>query len=189
MTKDYTTIFLHSVAHEEHFHEVCTALRKQTLGGIWLIGGFVYRNIVKGLYDVTLPRDTIVDFDFIIEQSDVRVDLPGDWTRTTNRYGNPKFVRQGGVEVDLVPIHTVHSIVWRGLDLTIENFLTGTPLTIQSIAYDVIANQIIGQIGMQAIATKTISINDPVQAAEYGDKKGIPITQIIQQKKKELGFF
>ncbi len=181
----YTKIFLEAIKNENDFHEVLTILKKLVSSNIWLIGGFVYRNIAKELYGTSKPN---VDLDFIIEKPDQNLTFPLGWTKTHNRYGNPKFVRTDGLTVDFVPLNNISSILRRKLKPTIKNFLTGTPLTVQSIAYDIRNNRIIGSIGVKALQYKTIAINNEEQAKIYANKKRKLIDKIIQEKTKELRF-
>ncbi|MBI2635324.1 MAG: hypothetical protein HYW79_02155 [Parcubacteria group bacterium] len=182
----YTKMFLETVKDESDFYEVLNILKKITLGNIWLIGGFVYRNIARGLYGTSKPS---VDLDFIVEKVNQNLTFPLGWTNAHNRYGNPKFIRTDGLAVDFVPLNNISSILRRKVEPTIYNFLTGTPLTIQSIAYDVKNNRVIGSIGIKALQSKTISINDAEQAKIYANKKERAIEEIIQEKAKELGFY
>lgn len=155
-------------------------------GGIWLIGGFVYRSIASSLYQLPKPR---ADLDLIVENPLEKLELPGSWTLSKNSYGNPKFIKKSsGVEIDFIPITAIHSIIRRGLQPTIENFLSGTPLNVQSICYDVKNKKVIGETGIKAIMGKTVRINDIVKAAVYSEKKGKSINQIIKEKASALGF-
>ena len=123
---------------------------------VWLIGGSVYRNIAHILYGADKPE---VDFDFIIERPKENIILPNGWKLGQNRYGNPKFLGSK-FSIDFVPLHNISSILRRKLAPSIENYLTGTPLNVQSIAYDVMKGRLAGNIGLKAIAEKIIRINN-----------------------------
>ena len=143
MTKDITQTFLDYAKNNSEFNESLALVKQNSTGNIWLIGGFVYRNISSVLYGTPVPE---IDLDFIVE-TPLDLQLPRGWELRVNRYNNPKWVN-GSRQIDFVPINTVHSIVRRGIEPTIQNYLTGTPLTVQSIAYDVNNREIIGDIGI-----------------------------------------
>jgi hypothetical protein len=71
---------------------------------------------------------------------------------------------------------------------TIENFIKHTPLTIQSIAYDIYEDKIIGEKGIQALLMKEVDINHTPQAEFYAQRKNKSLEQIILEKIKELNF-
>jgi len=167
------------------FEEADKIIMQNGVGNIWLTGGFLYRTIVELLYDVDMPEET--DFDFIVEKRKKMFILPYQCTSGRNSYGNPKFT-YGDISIDLIPLNNIHSIKRRGLEPSIENYLTGVPLTIQSIAFDINTGDLIGDVGMNAIETRTVEVNDKEQLAYYSKRKRIPGKEIIKRKKKSLGF-
>ena len=106
---------------------------------------------------------------------------------TKNRYGNPKFLGSK-FSIDFVPLHNISSILRRKLAPSIENYLTGTPLNVQSIAYDVMKGRLAGNIGLKAIAEKIIRINNKEQAEIYALNKGISLEEMLKRKAESLGF-
>lgn len=182
MNDEFTDVFLKGMDREQ-FCEAETAVRTIASGNIWLMGGSVYRTIAMQLYGVTKP---LVDFDFLVDSLQDCAEIPG-WKTTRNKYGNPKLVNDA-LSIDVVPLRNFHSIVRRQLAPTIENFLTGTPLTVQSIVYSFDENKIYGTIGKAAISSKVVAVNDMVQAEHYAARKGIPLHEVILQKAQSLGF-
>jgi hypothetical protein len=150
-------------------------------GKAWLIGSTIPL-VIEGL-----PHDR--DYDFLVEEVP---ELSG-WTARTNSYGNPKFCR-GTVEIDVVPLRNVYTIqssgrgIPGGMAATIENYLTGTPLTHQSVAYDVQAKQLVGDTGLHAIHTRTALPNDVIQFCYYCHKKGKRPNQLLQEHAQRLGY-
>lgn len=185
MTKDITELFLEATNDNMDFKEAIDIVKNNTTGGCWLIGGFVYRNIANSLYNTPKPK---VDLDFIVEKPLEEIKILNSWIISKNSYGNPKLIKDTGLSIDFVPLSNVHSILRRGIMPTIENFLTGTPLNIQSICYDIINNKVIGEIGIKAIIEKTVSVNDIEQAKIYSEKKHKSINQIIGEKATDLNF-
>jgi hypothetical protein len=150
---------------------------------IFLMGGMVYRSIIASLYGTRRPD---VDFDFIVDQLPSRIDVPG-WNVIMNRYNHPKLSK-GELVVDIAPFHSMTSIVRRNLLPNAENYLTGTPLNIQSILYSFNDDIIIGDIGKQALLEKAVKVNDREEAGLAAMKKGLTLRQMIEQKAKSTGF-
>ena len=71
---------------------------------------------------------------------------------------------------------------------TIEEFIKETPFDVQSIAYDLNENKIIGETGIEALKNKTVKINNKEQAEFYAKRKGRKLDDIIKEKAQELGF-
>src|SRR3990167_4093868 len=157
-----TQSFLSGVKNCQEFIEALEIVKRNSSGKIWLIGGFVYRTITSQLYGLPKPE---VDLDFVVENSVLEFDLPDGWIVNINRYGNPKLVN-GKKKIDYVPLRNIHSIIQRKIEPTIENFLTGVPLTVQSVVYDVNENRVIGEIGINALQRKVVEANN-VSFAEY----------------------
>ncbi len=182
---DLTKDFLLATEGSDELRDAIGLVTSCSLGGIWLIGGFVYRNIASVLYGIDRPA---VDLDFIVESISDDYTLPDGWTQINNHYGNPKLVRSDGLTVDLVPLNNVSSIIRRGLEPTIENFLTGTPLNIQSIVFDIKTSQVIGDIGSNAIIDRFVSVNDVEQLKICASHKGKTSNEVITEKAIALGF-
>lgn len=182
MNDKFTEAFLKGL-DTDLFYKVETAVRTIASGNIWLMGGSVYRTIATQLYGVNKP---LVDFDFLVGSVHDCAEIP-DWKTIRNRYGNPKLVN-GALSIDVVPLHSDHSILRRQLAPTIENFLTGTPLTVQSIVYSFDEKKIYGTIGKAAISSRVVAVNDMAQAKHYAAQKGIPLREVILQKAHSLGF-
>ena len=62
---DFTEVFLRGIKRVPRYYEALCVARLNSCGGLWLIGGAVYRCIAQVLYGI--PQH-IADFDFIIEQ-------------------------------------------------------------------------------------------------------------------------
>jgi hypothetical protein len=180
-----TATFRESSSKCPEFIESANIVRNNSRGSIWLIGGYVYRSVINQLYGISVSAD--VDFDFIVENLVEPFDLPGNWNVDINSYGNPKF--KGPLfEIDLIPLGNIHSIQRRGIEPTIENFLTGTPLTVQAIALDLLKGEVIGEIGIQAISSRTVGINNEQQARHSAILKGKTVHSLIQDVANSLNF-
>jgi hypothetical protein len=180
-----TSYFLCSAKAHPEMQEAIDIMKNNSRGKLWLTGGFVYRNIAHSVFGIPKPD---VDLDFIVEIPVKDFKLPPGWTVEKNRFGNPKFVN-GNKKIDYVPLNTVYSINYREIEPTIENYLTGTPLTIQSVAYDVFANKIIvGPKFMNALTNQIVEVQN-LHLAEYSaEQKKTTLNEMIQKKADELQF-
>ncbi len=181
---DYTESFLNIANTYPEFKEAVEIIKKNSEGGIWLMGGFVFRSIVENIYGVPMSKNA--DLDFIVENPK-EIKVPDDWVIKKNDYGNPKLVGPS-FYIDCIPLKNVHSIIRRKLEPTIENFLSGTPLNIQSIIFDVIKNKVMGDIGIKSIQERIVSVNDPIQAEYRAGKKGVTVSDLVRNLADELGF-
>ncbi len=181
---DYTQSFLRVANTYPEFKEAVEIVSSNSEGKIWLIGGFVCRCIIQDLYNIPMSND--VDLDFIVEKP-LPIKLPVGWKSRDNSYGNPKFVGPK-YEIDYIPLNNIHSITRRNLQPTIENFLSGTPLNVQSIVYDVTNNIVIGDIGIKSIQERFIAINDIEQAKHRAEKKGVDVADLVTDIAQQFNF-
>ncbi len=166
------------------YQEAFRIVQHNSSGKIWLIGGYLSRNLANILYGTGEPDKG--DIDFIVEKLNPYF-FASDWGIRINSYGNPKL-RKGAVRMDVVPLDNVLSIRQRSLEPTIENYLTGVPLTFQSIAYDTTSGKIIGGIGKHSLKTRTIGINSPELIASTARKKGMTIDEYVDKYCRSFGF-
>lgn len=148
------------------FGEVISLVRQNSEGKIWLVGSAVYRTLAHLIYGSALH---IKDWDFLVERSTSSLSCASGWEGLRNRYGNPKF-KKDALVVDIFPLGNITSIKKRNLPPHLDHYLTGTPFTIQSIAFDVEHKALVGEIGIRSILTKTVSIN---YREEYEDARAI----------------
>jgi len=165
------------------FLEVLDLVKQNSKGKIWIIGGFIYRNLASALYGGEVYN---YDIDFIVEErNDILKEAVG-WQIHTNNYGSQNYVREGN-KMSFTDIRKAIRV--SGLkNPTIEQFIEETPFNIQSIAYDLEDNKLIGEKGIEAVLSKTIKINNKEQAEFYAKRKSGDLTEIIKEKAKELNF-
>jgi len=181
---DYSEIFLKVANTYPEFKEAVEIIKNNSEGRAWLIGGFVCRSIIQELYGVPMSED--VDLDFIVEKA-VPINVPDGWKIEQNSYGNPKLIGPT-YEIDYIPLSNLHSIIRRNLEPTIENFLTGTPLNVQSIAFDITNNKVVGDIGIKSIKERVIAINDLEQAKHRAEKKGVNPNDLVTDIAEQFNF-
>jgi hypothetical protein len=179
--QDLNRAFIERLFYHGEFQKVLRIVKTNSEGKVWLIGGFLYKTLAGLLYDY---KPHIKDFDFIIEKVKFPLTIPEAWEELKTSYNNPKLKR-GDLILDLVPLNNIHSIQRRNLNPSIENYLSGTPLTVQSIAFDIDSQEMMGEIGLKSLFDKVIAINNREEYIHSTDKYG-EVYSI--QKAKELSF-
>lgn len=152
-----------------------------------MIGGYISRNLANILYGSGNPEEA--DYDLIVEHLNDEIALPKGWECLQNSFGNPKIVhKQSKTEIDLVPLTNIHSIKSRDLSPTIDNFLKGTPLNIQSLCYEIDTAKLVGEAGIKALETKTISIHNRDAAEHRAKMKSITPEDLATEVAKSFSF-
>ena len=182
-TEQLTEIFK-EVIQDRQAQQAIDIVRRNSEGKIWIIGRFVYKSLATKLYGK--PAAQSKDYDFIVEQPNSQIVLPDGWTRTLNHFGNPKFV--GDFQIDFVPLKMVYSILKRKFPPSIENYLNGTPLNIQSIAYDIAEEKVIGDVGISALERRVVAVNNSDMAKDIAWVFCRGVDEMIKEKAEELDF-
>jgi hypothetical protein len=167
------------------YQQALAIVKKNSKGNIWLVGGYLFRNLASELYHLLKPD--ILDLDFIVEQAREQVEIPLGWEIKVNRFGTKRFIK-GNLRIDFITIPAIHSLVRRNLPFSIENYLTGVPLTVQALAYDPTNNKLVGGVGVKALLDKTVSINNQEEAKWYSRELGMTIEEYLKDKADSLGF-
>ena len=181
---DMSKVFSDYIEKEENYRIAYDIVRRNSKGKIWLIGGALSRNLNQLIHGTVQHS---FDFDFVVEESVEKFDLPEGWDVRENSFGNPKFVYRD-MEIDYIPIKTVRYIIEKNLYPTIENVLKGTPFTIQSLAYDTETKKIIGDVGIRAFEEKVFEVNNMERAKVLAKMKGVDLNDIILKKAESMGF-
>lgn len=182
---NYTKIFLEEANEYSEFNEAIEIVKKNSTGNIWMIGGFVYRNIISNLHGIKKPK---IDLDFIVEKINENLTLPNNWIQGKSRMGSPKLIGPK-YEIDIVPITNIYAINLFNLKPTIETFLSTTPLNIQSIVYDFEKNKIIGEKSIWSIENQLIiptTNKEIIKNVEL--KKEINFHEYVKKYANELKF-
>lgn len=210
VNEDYTRLFRRSLG-EYPFDDFLDVVKKvHPEGKIWIIGGFVYRNIIEQLSKLdefkefynAPPEKSPVDIDFLLENFVPHIEWIRGWEarRTTSKdlfylSWDKKY------RIDLNELHDFNSITVRNtlrkregkraLPYNFDSFLTGTPLNIQSIAYDCEERIIKGRRGIEAIEKRIIKANEEYpEVTEYESRrKRISVDTLVRNKVEDLGFF
>jgi len=167
------------------FVEVLRLVRENSKGKIWLMGGFLYRNLVRELYEPTREIYT-ADIDFFVEErSDMLKNVSG-WSKYTNSYGAENYMN-GKTKISFSELKKAIRESGKS-PKTIEELLKEVPFTIQSMAYDLDENKLIDEGGIEALLSKSIGINDKIQAEFYARQHNTSVKEMLETKSKELNF-
>jgi hypothetical protein len=170
-----------AMSEDSDFQRSLKIVQKNSSGKIWAAGGFIFRNLASAIHN--LPKPTFKDYDFVVEKINKELDLEENMGFTLNTFGSIK-IKNGPITIDVWEPEDVYLAT----DPTIENYLKTVSLNIQSIAYSIKNNKVLGDIGLKAVLDKKIMINNPQKLKYYTDKKGITIENYIDQKIKSWGF-
>lgn len=181
-----TKTFLKVVKDDKKFQQAVQIVRENSQGKFWLIGGGLFRNIVKGLYGINFPL--IKDFDFIVEKPNSKLILPEGWKVSTNSFGNPKLISPDNLQIDFVYLDNLHQLRLRGFKPSIERYLETTPLTVQSIIFDFSKHKVFGPVGIKAILSKTVAANDLKWAKWYVKTINLTVEEYIKREADRLNF-
>src|SRR3972149_11663075 len=190
---DLSYYFKKGIRGNKQFREALKVAKDNSLdGNIWVIGGAVYRSIVRSLYNST--AEEVIDFDFILEKpvDTQNIRSPNGWKLTKTSLGEPRFVK-GKKQIDLVDLNnSVNPAEPKKASMDvkqkIESYFRRCPLTIQAIVYDVNSKKIIGDTGIQAIMMKEITINNLTECISSFKRRKISIRQFIKRKASSLNF-
>lgn len=136
--------------------EALDVVKGNSNGKVWLIGSGAYKTLLNLLYGGSYE---VKDWDFIVTKITVPLKLENGWTAGETKHGNPKL-KKGDFVIDLIALDNIHSIKERDLEPKIANYLSGAPLSIQSIAFDVDEKELLGELGIQSILTKSVGVNN-----------------------------
>lgn len=189
---DVTTLFERSLI-DYPFDDFLRIADKHSEGRIWIIGGFVYRNIIKELYKTPYEKGPI-DIDFLVENHARKPIRQRGWKHRITNTGDLSFTKRNKYRIDINSLVNFHSITSRNLPQEIQNFYTGTPLDIQSISYDPVKRIVEGNIGIEAIKNERIEINNILEAQWETNriseklKRDFSVNDLVRRKADELGF-
>ncbi len=192
----FTEIFEKFLKDYQEWPEILEIAKKNSYnlgreGKIWIIGGFVYRPIIRALYG-EIPEPSQTDIDFLIERGSASEEVyaPKGWDvkRTEAGYF---YLEKGNIRIDPNYLYSFHSIISRHTIPEMRHFFPGTPMNIQSIAYDLTDKTVgvIGKHGIVAIRNKIVQINNPEEAIFESEKRGMRLEDFVREKAEELVFF
>lgn len=190
-SRDFSEIYQKFAESDGRLNEAYEIARTNSKGNIWIIGGYVYRNLARMIYDeknhYSLEN---IDIDLLVEEPGKTFNLSEEWKVKWTPFSNLRFTK-GRRKIDLNLLQSLQWLWARNLNRphTIYDFLENTALNIQSIVFDFGKKEIEGDIGMQAIRMAKVFVNNHQSARFQAMTKGISIDELIMQKAHEIGFY
>jgi hypothetical protein len=135
------------------YKEALSLVKRNSESKVYLVGSFVYRTLIEG------NADSLKEIDFIVKELNENVVLSNEWNTKINAFGHISFVKNE-YKIDPIQLTKHINIVRKNLSPSIESYLASVPLNIQSIAYDVDEDKLIGTEGIKAIQNKIIKLNN-----------------------------
>jgi len=167
----------------QKYHLASNIVLGNSFDNVWLVGGMVYRNLAYCLYGIRPPR---VDFDFLVECPTSELFLPPGWRMRKNRHGNPKLKRRG-LKIDFMLLENF--TLGSGYKIrSFDEYLSSVPLTIQSIGYNIVTGELRGEVGIAAIETKTVAVNNVEEAKIKASRLFTSVNRLVKRKAKSLNF-
>lgn len=167
------------------YQESLAVVRDNSEGNVWLIGGFLYRNLVSILYGNQASDG--IDLDFLVERPRKKLKLPSKWESTKNSFGGTKLISPNS-KIDFIPLDIVFYIKMYGLPANLENFLKFNPLTIQSLAYHTGSCKLAGPKGLDSLRKKLVTVHYEPAAEHEATRKGMNIEQYVDRLATSIGF-
>jgi len=166
----------------EFYNEALSLIRQNSKNKIYLVGSFVYKSILYG------NIDSQKEIDFVVNVLNEDISLINEWKIKINKFGHPSFIKQD-YQIDPIQLTKHINIVRKNLSPTIESYLVSVPLNIQSIAYDLDENKLIGNEGIKAIQNKIIKLNNK-DHARYSCEHfyGYSVNDMIMRVANSFGF-
>jgi len=159
-------------------------IKKVYSGNFWLVGGYISNIAIPIIHDYSLDKPTDVD---IVLQEPFDCSLIPDiksWERTKTFHDGLRYLKDEE-GIDIWTLDSCFGIKKRGLDLTIQNYLLTVPLTSQALAYDFDKKEIYNEIGLRALETKTVEVNDQKEIEQASWR---PWKEYLQRKANKLKF-
>jgi tRNA nucleotidyltransferase/poly(A) polymerase len=177
-------ILVEQLSEIKDFEEILSIVKNNSRGKIYLVGGTVSRTLVNAIYGgCQLDQD----FDFVVDSLNEKLKIPSGWEVTYHKFGNPT-IQKDNIEIDIFPLSDHGYIKKNKLEPTIENYLDGTPFTIQALVFDIKHQKLIGKKGIEALKMKKFEVNNEIEAREVAKRKGVSINERMQQKADTAGF-
>lgn len=188
LTPEYLSeIFREITDRDFFFNEALSIVRQNCQGKIWLIGGFLYKNLASIIYQNKIAK--LKDIDFLVEHKEMNdcFAFPRGWSFDTSKFGGVKL-RNKKFQIDIIDIEEFFPMSSYGSEPTIDNFLIYNPLNVQSIAYDVFEKKVLGEAGIRALERKIVRINNEDSAYFCSRIMRKTVIEMVLEKAKDLGF-
>jgi hypothetical protein len=186
--ENLSEIFQEISEQDEDYREAMQIVKSNCSGDIYLIGGYLFKTIVKSLYGKITPSK---DYDFLFASPPREILLPEGWSSRKNRFGNLKFLKKNHERVDFIPLNSVYFLKERDLEYNIKNYLEYVPLNVHALAFNIFTKEITGKAGILSLEQKIVRVNCWRSAEEMAKRykeKYSSVEDLILGKAQELGF-
>jgi hypothetical protein len=179
---DLDTIVKDAVLQQNEMHSILLTASSN----LYIVGGFLYRNIIHELYGT---KSVNFDTDYVADELDTD-SLPKSWRINADGFPQLSFrcigwrISAGSQNIDICLFRNHATSVLTGAEPGIETYLKYVPLSIQSIAYDLENERLLGDVAKESISSRRLWFNNPkvlLIDKDYWLGK-------IYQKAQELGF-
>lgn len=181
--------FISLIENDPAYQDAIEIIQAVCVGQIWLIGGYLYRQLATLQHGEKVPlinRDPL-DIDFLCQSVQKNFKVPAVWELSKNAWGNLSFSRDG-VKVDLIIMKNLHPFLDRKDMPTVDEFLAQTPVTVNSMAMDTRKRKIIGDVGWEAVQNKVVSVHNASEARYLANMSGIQEKYLVRKTAKSLHF-
>jgi len=176
--------FMEDAYADEKFREALGIVGANSRGMIWLIGGFLYKTLIKKMYGTDIPSK---DFDFIIERARGKLDLPERWKSRKNRFGNPELSSDDN-RVDFIPLDNLLYLRRKRMKPSISNYLASVNFSVFALAFNLREEKIIDGGGVSALEKKVVRVHNLEAAKMSAEIYNTPINEMLRLRAEELRF-
>lgn len=187
--KRLTDIFLESVSSDDLFKlaQLIVNDDKHTKGPRYVIGSFIYKKLIKALYRLDLTEPKEINYLVSRHRSKDTFTLPERWKLKYEK-GNPFIYSHDDRKLTISTLSSFHFIRNGQRSESIGSYLGCVPFNINSIAFDLQSNRIIGKAGIEAISERILRVSNMEAARHYVKKNKIDkLDEHLREKAETLG--
>ena len=186
--KAYLEIIKKCINKDENFNEALEIAEGNSSGGkIWIVGSFLYKNILKEKYG--LDNLIVKDYDFILENQTEysKAWAPENWEIRKTFFGSPRFVKEK-LQVDAYELSkATKDFRKNNSEEKIRSYLKNVLFDIQAMAYDIKNEKIYDEGSINAIERKEMKVTCLEDSIGIANKKGISLKEYLDYKAKGIG--
>jgi len=179
-----SSILTNYLKKDKKYQKALKIVKTNSKGKIWLIGGYLYKNLIRRIYK---KGEKPKDFDFIVKKINTKVILPKRWKIERTYFGDYRFTKNKE-QIDVIPMDNFDKRILNGKKPSIPIFLESNMLNIQFFAYDINKEKLIGKHGIKAINDKVVRVYNLKFAKMFSKFKKWTLEEYLRKKAKEVNF-
>jgi hypothetical protein len=179
---ELSDLFRARIGGHPEFLEAVDIVKRNTIGNAWMVGKVIFKTLTSQTDGPLEQIDPTLNF--VIEEKTSIEHLPQNWSTIRTRRGWA-FLNMDRV-IRLSPLSTLYLVEKKGLPPTIDSYFFGVPLTVHALAYDIWKNRLVGDIGLEAIDKRVVSVNNFISAKYSAEKKGLSLSEYMSMKREKL---